>query len=112
MATKVFSFGFKHPWKREWEGIFFDVRDLPNPFKEQELRPLRGDHPAVEEFFTRPAHTAAVEEAYSEILEAAKKTSGHIYIGCSGGRHRSVYLADRLSKELGIPVEHTSPENL
>ncbi len=87
--------------------LVFDVRFLPNPYFEQQLRPFSGDHPKVVEWLSGQPE---VEEAVRRILDLSLyliprygdelKTHLTIAIGCTGGRHRSVYVADRLAREL------------
>ena len=87
--------------------LVFDVRFLPNPFFEPELRSLPGDHdsviawlegfPEVDEAFTRIMDLVSyLLPRYCEEL----KTHLAIAVGCTGGRHRSVYVADRVGKAL------------
>ena len=107
MASSIKSFGFKHAdWPEICNGTILDVRDLPNPHSQLSLRELHGDSKAVIEFFESSAHKAVVEKAYAEILDEAKSIAGPVYIGCSGGKHRSVYIANRLGADLNLPVEH------
>ena len=107
MSSKIFSFGFKHAdWPEICNGTILDVRDLPNPHSQLSLRELHGDSKAVIEFFEGPVHKAVVEKAYAEILDEAKSIAGPVYIGCAGGKHRSVYIACRLAADLGVPLTH------
>jgi UPF0042 nucleotide-binding protein len=86
----------------------FDVRMLPNPHYEPELRDLTGQDTAVVEYLRR--HTE-VEDMYADIaafldhwLEALARNHRSyvtVAIGCTGGQHRSVYLVERLAEEFG-----------
>jgi len=88
--------------------LVFDVRFLPNPFFEAELRDLNGDAPAVAEWLDR---FDEVQDAFGRILDLVTylmprygrelKTHLTIAVGCTGGRHRSVYVADRLAIAMG-----------
>jgi len=94
--------------------LVFDVRFLPNPYFEDGLRPLAGDDPLVAGWL---ADFPEVAEAVSRIVDLLGyllprylrelKTNLGIAVGCTGGRHRSVYIAERLAtslRELGYQV--------
>ncbi len=87
--------------------LVFDVRFLPNPYFEESLRPLAGNDPEVVDWLNgRPE----VEEAVRRIVDLALyliprygdelKSHVTIAVGCTGGRHRSVYVAARVAREL------------
>jgi UPF0042 nucleotide-binding protein len=97
------SFGFKHGVPLDSD-LVFDVRALPNPHYVTALAPLTGMDPEVVEFLeTHPE----VERMYTDIYSFVAgwlpdyARDGRAYltisIGCTGGRHRSVYLVQRLS---------------
>ena len=87
--------------------LVFDVRFLPNPYFETELRPLAGDDEPVKEWL---AGQEEVEEAVRRFVDLALylvprygdelKSHLTIAIGCTGGRHRSVYVAGRVAAAL------------
>ena len=87
--------------------LVFDVRFLPNPYFEQELRSLAGDDEPVMEWLSGQEE---VEEAIRRIVELilylvpryGDELKSHltIAVGCTGGRHRSVYVASRLATAL------------
>ena len=87
--------------------LVFDVRFLPNPYFEQELRGLAGDDQPVKDWLDGQEE---VEEAVRRIVDLALylvprygdelKSHVTIAIGCTGGRHRSVYVAERVAKAL------------
>lgn len=87
--------------------LVFDVRFLPNPFFEQELRALSGDDEAVRKWLDGYPE---VEESVGRIMDLVSfllpryvkemKTHLGIAFGCTGGRHRSVYAAERVAREL------------
>jgi RNase adapter protein RapZ len=98
------SFGFKNGAPLDAD-LVFDVRCLPNPHYEPTLRPLTGrDAPVVEFLEAIPE----VERMYTDIYhfvaswlpDYARDNRNYltVAIGCTGGRHRSVYLAERLAR--------------
>ncbi len=107
MQIQVVSFGFKHGVPLDVDTVF-DCRFLPNPHWVDELRPLTGldeavrrfvlDQPATSEFVNRVDHLlglvlpAYVKEGKSYLT---------IAVGCTGGHHRSVVLAEELSQRIG-----------
>ena len=106
LAVEVVAFGFKHGIPLDAD-LVFDVRFLPNPNYVAELQLLDGGHPKVIAFLD------GVTEAQSFKLELyrfvdfllpqfVREGKAHltIAIGCTGGRHRSVYLANDLVKHL------------
>lgn len=106
MRVAVTSFGFKRGIPRVAD-LMFDVRFLPNPHWEAELRPLTGLDAPVRDFVF--AHEEAVEflgkttEMLDFLLphyESEGKSYLTIAIGCTGGRHRSVALAEAIAAHL------------
>lgn len=106
LALTVLTFGFKNGPPRDAD-LVFDVRFLPNPHYREDLRPLTGRDAEV------VAHVEAGElaaEYYRRLLAlldflvpayvAEGKTHLTIAIGCTGGRHRSVTVADRVARHL------------
>jgi UPF0042 nucleotide-binding protein len=97
------SFGYKHGVPPDSDYVF-DTRCLPNPHWEAELRHLTGRDSAVIEYLHRHGE---VEELYLSIrdflirwiprFEAEDRSYLSVSLGCTGGRHRSVYLAERLA---------------
>jgi UPF0042 nucleotide-binding protein len=103
--TIVFeSFGFKKGIPSEAD-LVFDVRCLPNPHYDKNLRPLTGRDKPVQEFLEKSPEVMSME---SDITQFINKWLPHyiadgrsyltIAIGCTGGQHRSVYLVNRLSE--------------
>jgi RNase adapter protein RapZ len=98
------SFGFKHGNPTDADFVF-DARCLPNPHWKTELRPLTGRDAAVIKFLESDSH---VIEFYQNLcaffgkwishFEADNRSYLTIAIGCTGGQHRSVYLAEKLAK--------------
>ena len=106
LALTVLTFGFKHGPPRDAD-LVLDVRFLPNPHYREDLRPLTGRDPAV------VAHVESgslADEFYARLLPmldfllpayvAEGKTHLTLAIGCTGGRHRSVCVADRIARHL------------
>jgi len=116
MQTAVRSFGFKHGIPIDAD-LVFDVRFMPNPHWVDELRPLTGldgpvrDH--VLEFDEVEAFLDKLTDLFELVLPAYRregKSYLSIAIGCTGGRHRSVAIAEELGRrirELGTPVAVT-----
>ncbi|SEH10188.1 RapZ family nucleotide-binding protein [Thermoleophilum album] len=106
LAVTVLSFGFKHGTPRDVD-LVFDVRFLPNPHYEPELRELTGLDRAVRSFIDRSAETAELERRLLDLLsfllpryEREGRAHLTVGIGCTGGRHRSVAVAEWLGREL------------
>ena len=103
LAVTFLTFGFKHGSPRE-AVLLFDVRFLPNPHYEADLRPLTGLDPEVEEFVNR---TDGLADFYDRLIplldyllpsyELEGKAHLTVGVGCTGGRHRSVVVAQRLA---------------
>ncbi len=98
------SFGFKHGIPLDAD-LVFDVRCLPNPHYNPELQPLTGRDTAVIEFLD---NTPSAQDMYSDIRNfverwlpsfvADNRSYFTVAIGCTGGQHRSVYLAEKLAR--------------
>jgi UPF0042 nucleotide-binding protein len=98
------SFGFKNGIPLDAE-LVFDVRCLPNPFYDPELRPLTGRDPAVAAFLEAQPDVVRMRGDIERFIESwlpgysrADRTYLTVGIGCTGGRHRSVYLAEWLAR--------------
>ncbi len=97
------SFGFKHGVPTDAD-LVFDVRSLPNPYYDTQLRPLTGrDQPVIDFLQSQPMVLAMAEDirAYVEkwlpSFIADNRSYLTVAIGCTGGQHRSVYIAERLA---------------
>ncbi len=104
LALMFESFGYKHGIPGDADFVF-DVRSLPNPYWEPSLRHLTGCDGAVVEFLAGHASVLAMIDALAEFLEAriaefaqANRSYLTIAVGCTGGQHRSVYIAEQLAK--------------
>jgi len=107
LAVTFESFGFKHGPARDPD-LLIDVRFLPNPHYEPELRPLTGDDPRVVAFINRDGALDAFYERLEPLLDyllpqylAEGKAHLVVAIGCTGGRHRSVAIARHLAARYG-----------
>jgi RNase adapter protein RapZ len=106
MQTSVVSFGYKHGIPLDVD-IVLDCRFLPNPYWVDELRPLSGLDAAVRDYVLSQPGTQMFLEKVEELLrmllpsfEEEGKSYLTIALGCTGGRHRSVVLADALAERL------------
>lgn len=102
----VISFAYRHGMPRDAD-LIFDVRFLDNPHYVPELRELTGRDPAVAAHIERdPDFSSFLSRLWGLLepllsrYERAGKTYLTIAIGCTGGRHRSVYVAERLAAQL------------
>jgi UPF0042 nucleotide-binding protein len=110
LVVTILSFGFKHGIPVDSD-LLFDVRFLPNPHFVPELRPHTGRDPEVHEYLDRAEATHEFLEHTLNLLKflvpqyvGEGKSYLTIGIGCTGGRHRSVAIAESLKKGLsGIP---------
>jgi UPF0042 nucleotide-binding protein len=102
MATVIFSFGYMHR-RVETGGLVIDVRHFRNPHHNPKFHGLGGDDPRVQ---ADVARTVGFTAKYAEIRNRATSFNGPVYLGCTGGQHRSVALAIQIGKDLGIPVRH------
>jgi UPF0042 nucleotide-binding protein len=104
VSILIETFGFKHGVPRDVDFVI-DVRCLPNPHWQPELRPLTGLDPAVVRFLedSREAmemrdDLIAFFDRWIPRFEADGRSYLTIAIGCTGGQHRSVYMAQRLRR--------------
>jgi UPF0042 nucleotide-binding protein len=103
LALMFESFGYKNGIPGDADFVF-DVRTLPNPYWEHSLRQLTGRDPQVIEYLAGHAQVAAMVAALIEFLaqritEFARANRSYltIAVGCTGGQHRSVYVAEQLA---------------
>ncbi len=117
LSIQIESFGFKHGVPYDADFVF-DVRCLPNPYWDPKLRKQNGCDSAVVDFLTGSEIT---ENMYKDIMiflsnripEYTEHNRNYltVAIGCTGGQHRSVYIADRLAAALrkehqGVLLRH------
>jgi UPF0042 nucleotide-binding protein len=106
MRVQVLSFGHKYGSPPDME-LLFDVRHLPNPFFVPTLRDLSGHDKRVVEYLKAQPDVTETLNRFSDLLDyllPLYKREGKSYvtvgIGCTGGRHRSVMIANALAKRL------------
>ena len=106
LAVSLVAFGFKYGLPPEAD-LVFDVRFLPNPNYVDALRPLTGHDEAVAEYLLRQTEVEDFLEhlfSFVDFLIPRFANEGKsrltIAVGCTGGRHRSVYIVDRLAQRL------------
>ena len=124
LAVTFTSFGHKHGPPRDAD-LALDVRFLPNPHYEAELRPLTGFDQRIVDYVGRDGR---VEEFYAHVVplleyllpQYVNEGKAHLMvaIGCTGGRHRSVVIAEHLASvfkdrpELFVEVAHRDVDRL
>lgn len=106
MVTRIVSFGFKYGTPVDAD-VVLDVRFLDNPYFVPELKPMSGLDPPVASYVLGAAdtqeflrHTRALLEYVLPRYEREGKSYLTIAIGCTGGRHRSVAIAEALGRDL------------
>ena len=104
LAVSLESFGFKHGPARDADMVL-DVRFLPNPHYEPDLRPLTGHDQRVVDYVGRDGQLEAFYERLELLLDyllpqyvAEGKAHLTIAVGCTGGRHRSVAITEHLAR--------------
>lgn len=118
LYISVLSFGFKYGIPADAD-LVFDVRFLPNPYYIEELRPKSGNDKEVRDYVMQNEKAKVFLEKLSDMVEflipnyiLEGKTQLVIGIGCTGGKHRSVTLANELFRVLsknenyGVRIEH------
>jgi UPF0042 nucleotide-binding protein len=113
MQTSIVSFGFKHGVPLDVD-LMFDCRFLPNPYWDETLRSHSGLDPEIRAFVLDRPETSEFLDKLDELLSTlipAYTREGKSYLtvamGCTGGRHRSVVLAEELARRLsdhGVPT--------
>ncbi|MGP1514607.1 MAG: RapZ C-terminal domain-containing protein [Bacteroidales bacterium] len=122
VTIKSFSYKRGYPYDATGNGggFVFDCRALPNPGREEKFRQMTGLDEEVQQYLERYEE---VEEFFSNAMNLIRQNIDNylkrdfsnlsIYFGCTGGRHRSVYFAQRCAEELlqnidlNIFIEHT-----
>lgn len=120
LTVRVFSFSFhrEHPVDSSGNGggFVFDARSLPNPGREERFKQLTGRDAEVAEYLRADPRVqeylaSAVSLAGTSVNEYQRRGFKHLMIsfGCTGGQHRSVYLAEEMARQLrehgGVEVE-------
>ncbi len=106
LNVQIISFGHKHGGPREVD-LLFDVRHLPNPYFEKKLKDLPGTNEKIVKFLRKQEAVTETINRFADLLKyllpqyhQEGKSYLTIGIGCTGGRHRSVMVAESLGKEL------------
>lgn len=114
MEVSVFSFGFKHGMPVEAD-LMIDVRFLPNPFYDPKMRTLTGNDKFVSDFVLQNPTTEKFLDAWWSLLDVAMpgyvaegKSHLSIAVGCTGGQHRSVAIANATAAYLEKSGYHVS----
>ncbi|HEX8288485.1 MAG TPA: RNase adapter RapZ [Pyrinomonadaceae bacterium] len=104
LNVQIVSFGHKYGVPRDVD-LLFDVRHLPNPYFDKNLKHLPGTDPKVVEFLDKEEDVQETVRRFVDLLSyllPLYKREGKSYltigVGCTGGRHRSVMVADRIGK--------------
>ena len=118
LFVNVVSFGFKHGIPVDCD-LVFDVRFMPNPYYEETLRPKTGNDVEVQEYVMASEASVEFLDKLTSMIKflipnyiAEGKNQLVIGIGCTGGHHRSVTIANKLydalkeDGELGIKICH------
>ncbi len=106
LNVQIFSFGHKHGMPLHVD-LLFDVRHLPNPYFEKHLKQLPGTDKKVVDYLERQPEVQETVKRFVDLLEyllPLYRREGKSYltigIGCTGGRHRSVMVANKLGETL------------
>jgi aminoglycoside/choline kinase family phosphotransferase len=129
LTVRVFSFSFHQSMPADEAGhgggFVFDARSLPNPGREEQFRQLTGKDAAVIDYLDRHESVhefllSAISLVDSSVATYQRRGFNNLMVsfGCTGGQHRSVYLAEQLAKHLRgtagieVVVRHTQLEKL
>jgi len=114
MRLTLESFGFKYGLPQDVDMVF-DVRFLPNPHWEPDLRPLSGKDPEIQDYLLERDLAQEFLTKLDEMLDSlipAFEDEGKSYLtiafGCTGGRHRSVAVTETMAKRLTNKGRHPS----
>lgn len=111
-AFLIESFGFKRgiPMDADW---VFDLRSLPNPYWVPELRNLKGSDQAVIDYLIEQPEVLEMQNDILNFLEkwlprfaATNRSYITVAVGCTGGQHRSVYMAEQIGKILKATLKN------
>ena len=119
MIVTILSFGFKYGIPSDSDMVM-DVRFLPNPYYDVELRPKTGNDKEIQDFVMKSPEATEFIDKLEDLIQflipqyiSEGKNQLVISIGCTGGKHRSVTLANELYKRLdkadrdfGLKIEH------
>ena len=117
LFVTILSFGFKYGIPADAD-LVFDVRFLPNPYYNEKLRPLTGNDKPIQDFVMGCPQAVEFMDKLEDMINflipnyiLEGKNSLVIAVGCTGGKHRSVTLANELyrrlsNKDYGVRIEH------
>jgi hypothetical protein len=111
LTVRIFSFSFHRGWPKDETGngggFVFDGRSLPNPNREEPLKKLTGKDAPVVEYLNQQESVHQFLASVLSLVDASVSeyrrrgfTNLMVSFGCTGGQHRSVYLAEQLAKRL------------
>jgi len=111
LVVRIFSFSFHRGWPKDETGngggFVFDGRSLPNPGREDRFKLLTGRDAPVIDYFNQQESVHQFLASVMSLVDASvtsyqKRGFKHLMVsfGCTGGQHRSVYLAEQLAKHL------------
>ncbi len=129
LTVRIFSFSFHRGLPKDETGngggFVFDARSLPNPGRQERFKPVTGKDAEVAAFFAEQGNVHQYFENVASLVDASVKeyqrrgfNSLMVSFGCTGGQHRSVYLAERMAKHLrmrngvDVIVRHLGLETL
>ena len=129
LTVRIFSFSFHRGWPKDESGhgggFVFDGRNLPNPGREERFKALTGRDAPVIEYLNQQESVHQFLASVLSLVDASiheyqRRGFKHLMVsfGCTGGQHRSVYLAEQLAKRLrerngvDVVVHHRELENL
>lgn len=109
LKVQIVSFGHKYGNPLDLD-LMFDVRHLPNPYFDRALREMTGEDKKIIKFLQKHSEVEETVSRFTELLRyllpfyrAEGKSYLSIGIGCTGGRHRSVMVANQLAERLALP---------
>lgn len=118
LFVTILSFGFKYGIPADAD-LVFDVRFLPNPYYEEDLRHHTGNEKKVQDYVMQGTTACTFLNKVCDMLEflipnyvREGKNQLVVAIGCTGGKHRSVTIADKIyeklekHREIGLKIEH------
>src|SRR5438270_755828 len=111
LVVRIFSFSFHHELPKDEAGngggFVFDGRGLPNPGREERFKSLTGQDPPVIDYLNQQERVHQYLASVFTLIDATVDNFQHrgfknlmVSFGCTGGQHRSVYLAEQLAKHL------------
>jgi aminoglycoside/choline kinase family phosphotransferase len=111
LTVRIFSFSFHRGWPKDESGngggFVFDGRSLPNPGREERFKPLTGKDAPVIDYLNQQESVHQFLAGVMSLVDASvsnyqQRGFKHLMVsfGCTGGQHRSVYLAEQLAKRL------------